>query len=231
MVLQCFSFPSHSASHVQACWPLPPSLMDPEIDQSDVECELSDIQYTINEAAFQTKRDFERLSEIVKQQESKLKTAATSKKRTLTSHRIRLKEERQKTGRSFTATREANERRIEATRNNEELQNQLTEVTQRNEELQRTVAMLRAELAKARGVTCPVCYDQVVEITAPCGHCFCQACHEKWAVVSIPTEDDRDDIEFVDENHAEQVEGSRMSCPFCRKKYKEDAILKLIIGT
>jgi hypothetical protein len=208
--------------------------MDSELDQIGMEDELSDIQYIINEAASQTKREFERISQIVKQQDCKLKTAATSKKRTLTSHRIRLKEERQKTGISFIAVKEANERRIEATRNNEELQNQLTEATQRNEELQRAVNMLRAEVVKAREdsyrVTCPVCYDRVVEVTAPCGHCFCQACHEYWAVVSIPIEDDRDDIEFSDESYAEQVERSRMSCPCCRKKYKKDAVLKLIIA-
>jgi seryl-tRNA synthetase len=203
--------------------------MDSELD-SNMEYDLSDIQYTINEAASQTKRNFERLSKIVKEQESELKRAAASKKRTLTSHRTKLKDERQKTGGAFTAVREANKRRIEVARNNEELQNQLTEATQRNEELQRTVATLRAELAKARGVTCPVCYDQVVEIAAPCGHCFCKVCHEKWAIASI-SEYDRDDIEFVDENHAEQVEGPRMSCPFCRKGHKKDAILKLIIGT
>jgi hypothetical protein len=38
--------------------------------------------------------------------------------------------------------------------------------------------MLRAELVKAREVTYPVYYKQVVEITAPRGHFFCQVCHE-----------------------------------------------------
>jgi hypothetical protein len=93
------------------------------------------------------------------------------------------------------------------------------------------VATLRAELIKAQGVTYPIYYDQVVEITAPYGHYFCQACHETWIVTSIRTEQDMDNIEFIDKNHTKQMEGPRISYPYYRKKYKDDAILKLIIRT
>jgi FtsZ-binding cell division protein ZapB len=204
-----------------------PAPTDPEIG-SDVEHELSNVRHKINLSASQTMREFERLVEIIKRQELKLRKAAISGKRTLTLHRTRLKEEREKTGRAFNETREANKRRDEATRNNEELRGQLAEATRRIEELQGTVATLRTELVQVRGVICPICYDRVVQIAVPCGHCFCQACHKSWADSS--TSPEIDDIEFVDENHAELMEDSRMSCPVCRGDYDKRAVLRLVLS-